>query len=194
MMASKNWPNSKYFGRTREDIKAEWASSGEQASSEGTKMHKNIENFLNNEPLTHAVSKEFNMFLNFWRDLNRQYPRLRPYRTEQLVYDESIGLAGSIDLVLMDDAGNTFIFDWKRSKEIKLDNKFEKGFPPFQHYDNCNYSHYTLQLNFYRHILETKYNAKVIFMMLVILHPDQDNFLCYPIPRVDVSHVWHTLN
>lgn len=194
MMASINWPKSKYFGRTAEDIKNEWKVNSERASSEGTKMHKNIENFFNNEPLSHEGGKEFKMFMNFWNDIQRQYPGLRVRRTEPLVYDEDVGIAGSIDLVLEDEYGNTYIFDWKRSKDIKFENKFEKGFPPFEKYDNCNFSHYTLQLNFYRHILETKYQAKVVFMMLIILHPDQDNYQCHVIPRVELNHIWHTLN
>jgi len=123
----------------------------------------------------------------------QKYTNLKIYRTEWLVYDETIGLAGSIDCVLEDDNNNLYILDWKRSKEIKMENTYEKGKAPFDNFDHCNYWHYTLQLNFYKHILETKYNKKVVFMMLVILHPNQENYLCHPILDIDLSSIWNTL-
>ena len=71
-----------------------------------------------------------------------------------------------------------------------MTNSFERGYPPFDHYDNCNYSHYSLQLNFYRHMLQTKYNKNVIYMMLVILHPNQTSYICHPVSNIDLSGVW----
>lgn len=194
MMLSCKWPQSKYFGRTPESIKGEWKQTGDEASKLGTMMHKNIEQYFNGEVIDNSDTKEFSMFMKFWQDFTKTYPTLHPYRTEWLIYDENIKIAGSIDCVLEDDKGNLVIIDWKRSKEIKMENKYEKGKVPFDQYDNCNFSHYSLQLNFYRHILETKYNKNVFFMMLVILHPNQSSYICHPIPRIDISKIWHTLN
>jgi len=193
MMKSKNWPQSKYFGRSIDSIKEEWETNKNSASQLGTKMHKSIEDFLNEDENFKPDTKELQMFMNFWKDLNSQYPTFKIYRTEWLVYDEKIGLAGSIDCILKDENDSLIIVDWKRSKEIKLKNHFEKGKSPFNNYDHCNYSHYSLQLNFYRHILETKYNQKVLFMMLVVLHPDQTNYVCHPVNRIELSHLWNNL-
>jgi len=193
MMSSRNWTQSKYYGRTVESIKEEWRLNGENASGLGTIMHRSIEQFLNDEPPDSPDTKEFGMFLQFWNNLLSTYPTLRPYRTEWLVYDETIGLAGSIDCVLTDDNGNVVIIDWKRSKEIKTSNRYEKGKWPFDQFEHCNYSHYRLQLNFYRHMLENIYNKNVIYMMLVILHPDQDNYQCFPVDRIELSSIWNRL-
>jgi len=46
-----------------------------------------------------------------------------------------------------------------------------------RHLDHCNYSHYSLQLNVYKRILETRYDLFVSEMFLVILHPDNDSYL-----------------
>lgn len=194
MMASKRWPQSKYHGRTAESIKEEWEANGKEASGLGTIMHKSIEQYLNHENIDDSESREFSMFTQFWSDFTTRYPMLKPYRTEWLVYDEDISLAGSIDFVLSDDKGNLVILDWKRSKEIKKENSYEKGKEPFSKYDNCNYSHYSLQLNFYRHMLENKYNKNVIFMMLVVIHPNQTSYICHPIDRIELTHLWMTLN
>lgn len=194
MMASWRWSQSKYYGQTAEAIKQSWDLSGKTSAHQGTLMHKSIEDFINGEPVEHSNTEEFSMFQNFWNDLLVKYPTLRPYRTEWLIYDEDVGIAGSIDCVLSDPNGNIVILDWKRSKEIKTENRYEKGKGVFCNYDNCNYSHYGLQLNFYRHILEKRYNKNVIFMMLVVLHPDQPSYICHPIQHIDLSNVWQTIN
>lgn len=194
MMSSNKWHYSKYYGQTREEIKDGWDKNAKEASSLGTIMHQRIEDYLNGKEVDVPDTKEFQMFKVFWADLTTQYSTLRIYRTEWLVYDEDVGVAGSIDCVLSDAAGNLVIIDWKRSKEIKMSNRHEKGKYPFHLNDNCNYIHYSLQLNFYRHMLETKYGKNVIFMMLVILHPNQSNYMCYVIDRIDVSGWWPLLN
>ena len=56
--------------------------------------------------------------------------------------------------------------------------------------DHCNYNHYTLQLNIYRHILQTKYQMNVIFLMLVILHPNQQGFFAVPVRLMDMTQMW----
>lgn len=194
MMKSRNWSKSKYFGKTKEEIKDEWKKSGEEASSLGTLMHKDIENYLNGLPVNNPDTKEFKMFLKFYLDLLKIYPTLKIYRTEWLVYDEDIKLAGSIDCVLSDDKGNLVLLDWKRSKEIKMSNSFSKGKCPFENLDDCNYEHYSLQLNFYRHILETKYKKNVLDMMIIVLHPNQDIAQFHQIRKIDLSSFWKELN
>lgn len=186
--------SARYQGKTKEQIKEEWENNGKVSSELGTKMHADIENFLNTDPVLNPEAIEYQYFQSFWQAFIQQYPMCKPYRTEWLVFDEANKIAGSIDCVL--SAGNdtdVIILDWKRSKEIKYENRFEKGFTPFHNLDNCNYSHYMLQLNIYRHMLETKYNKRVIFMMLVICHPDFPTYQCIPVPQYDIASVWHLL-
>lgn len=193
MMKSKNWPNSKYFGKTKKQIKDEWNNNGKISSELGTKMHADIEYYLNDQKVLEPDNIEFKYFLNFWSDFNKKYPEVVPYRTEWVVYDEDKKFAGSIDCVLADKNDNLILVDWKRSKEIKKSNVYEKGYKPFDYMDNCNFSHYTLQLNFYRHILENKYNKNVIFMMLVVLHPNSDNYKCHPVEKFELNHLWEDI-
>ena len=47
MMGSNNWPNSKYFGLTREEIKDSWERNRDEAAKAGTEMHYNIECYYN---------------------------------------------------------------------------------------------------------------------------------------------------
>jgi ATP-dependent exoDNAse (exonuclease V) beta subunit len=196
MMKSKNWTNSKYYGMSKGEIKAQWSENGKNAASIGTLMHFNIELFLNGINVIDETP-QFNHFLNFWNVFNNKYPQFVPYNTEKLVFFENFGkdnqtLCGSIDFIMEDDTGKIIILDWKCSKEIKTEGR-DKGFEPFNCLDNCNFSHYTLQLNIYRHILETKYNKEVTFMMLVVLHPNQTNYICMAVDKIDLTDIWPTL-
>lgn len=200
----------RYFGMTVNQITDAWEVNRVQASSLGTAFHKTVEDYLNSagQQFPPTITTEFDYFLNFWRDLTTQYPGLSLYRTEWMVFDENIGLAGSIDCILRDTQGNFLIVDWKRSKEIKLNNRYQKGLSVFCNFDDCNWSHYQLQLNFYREILErhymtelcavagsnpVPYQGKVTYMMNVVCHPDQRNYQCFPVPHIDVSAVWTQL-
>jgi len=76
------------------------------------------------------------------------------------------------------------IYDWKRSKEIKMENSWENGHAPLDHLPNANYWHYTLQLNTYRWFLETYYGLKISDMYLIILHPDNANYQRFRLNRL----------
>lgn len=174
MMRSKNWPNSPYFGQTAEEIKNQWTQSGLDATTKGTYMHKSIELFYNNEPITDNDTPEYKMFMDFQAD---HKDTLEAYRTEWEVYDEDHKIAGSIDMVFRNlDDGTYSIYDWKRTKEIKTRNAFGgRGSHPLTSFHDCNYVHYSLQLNIYKRILETKYGKTIRDMYLVCMHPDYPN-------------------
>ena len=189
MMKGKNWnPASKYWGMTPQQIKAMWASNGQEVSGAGTNMHFQIECFMNNSDLppgyrhsqlldhyydTHEETDdtpEWTYFLEFVKN----NPDLKPYRTEWLIYDEEIKLAGSIDMVYENPDGTLMIYDWKRSKEITKTNGWNKSAITecIQHLPDTNYWHYSLQLNTYKTILESRYGKKVTSLFLVKLHPN----------------------
>jgi ATP-dependent exoDNAse (exonuclease V) beta subunit len=200
MMASKKWPSSEYYGMAKEEIKKQWSDNGRNASQLGTTMHASIEDYFN---LTYPIipeptenhTPEFIQFLTFWKTYNSKFPEWRPYRTEWVVYDEDKKLAGSIDMTLCNDAGQINIMDWKRSKKIERMNSWQRGFGPFSHLDDCNFNHYTLQLNIYRHILETKYNKQIVGLYLVICHPNQTSAQFLPVDKKvdEIAALWNLL-
>lgn len=189
MMSSKKWPASKYYGKTAAAIKKEWNDNGQSASGAGTAMHLSIEQFLHGHPelIQPEIFKtpEWRYFTNFWNDVKGD---LVPYRSEWEVWSEEYKLAGSIDMIFYRKSDNSYvIYDWKRSKEIKTSNDFEKGLGPLEHLDACNYWQYTLQLNVYRWFLETYYGLKISDMYLVIMHPDNKNYRRIQLNRLDTE-------
>lgn len=175
MMASRNWSKSPYNGQSPEKIKKGWEVNRDKAATAGTAMHENIEMYYNNEP-HEKDSKEFSMFSNFLND----FPNLEPYRTEWEIFDEVSNVAGSVDMLYKDpdNPGSLIIADWKRSKEIKMSNRWQKGTDSLtRHLEDCNFIHYSLQLALYKYILQTRYGQKITGTFLVILHPNQENYM-----------------
>ena len=171
MMNGKNWKNSKYYGMSADEIKNVWKENGRKASTAGTKMHYDIECFYNNIEVTNN-STEYDYFLRF----HKQHTELEPYRTEWMIYDKELKLAGSIDMIYKNSDGSLSIYDWKRCKEIKKENRWKSSKTEcISHLPDSNYWHYTLQLNTYKAILESKYGVKVKDLHLVCLHPDNKN-------------------
>jgi ATP-dependent exoDNAse (exonuclease V) beta subunit len=197
MMRGKNWnPENKYWGMTAEQIKKQWSDNGASVSGAGTDMHYQIECFMNNPlkpyPYTqgqlteyyyenelkdgsdppHPISLEWTYFLEF----TKQYPDLKPYRTEWTIYHEDLKLSGSIDMVYENPDGTLTIYDWKRSKEISRINKYNKFAVTdcISHFPDSNFWHYSLQLNTYKAILQEKYDKTVTDLYLVRLHPDAE--------------------
>jgi ATP-dependent exoDNAse (exonuclease V) beta subunit len=189
MMASPKWTESKWYkpGITAKEIEEQWNANGREASGAGTAMHLAIEQFLNGSEhviLPHIKeTTEWRYFMNFWREHGAD---LEPYRTEWEVWSEDHKLAGQIDMVYRRKSDGKFlIYDWKRSKEIKTENKFQTGLPPIQHLPDCNYWHYTLQLNVYRWFLENLYGLVIDDMYLLVLHPDNKNYKRVRLNRMD---------
>lgn len=170
MMNGSNWTKSKYYGKSKDEIKKEWSDSGLEATTKGTALHKAIEDTYNGIPFQcDPNAEEYNQFLQFFDD---HKDKLTAYRTEWEVYDESANLAGSIDMVFKNMDDDTYsIYDWKRTKEIKKYGFGKKGKYPMHNYHDCNFTHYSLQLNIYKYILEKYYGIKIRDMFLVCMHP-----------------------
>jgi ATP-dependent exoDNAse (exonuclease V) beta subunit len=186
MMRSRNWCNNKYYGMTANEIKKEWDKNRDEAALAGTNMHFDIECFYNNCYKDTNNSCEFDFFMNFHNSIGS---KMTPYRTEWMVYHEEYRLAGSIDMVFENPDGTLQIYDWKRCKEIKKINAWNKfsTTPELEDLPDTNFWHYTLQLNTYKTILEEKYGKKVTDMYLVCLHPNNsnNNFLRYKVPDLN---------
>jgi len=87
---------------------------------------------------------------------------------------------GSVDMLFKDPIvdNGLIIMDWKRSKEIKMSSAYGKGTNPLTaQLDDCNYNHYSLQLTIYKQILEQYYGYTITGCYIVVLHPNQSEYL-----------------
>ncbi len=173
MMASRNWHNSKYYGSDPLAIKASWKQNGEEQAALGTALHADIELHYNDPSAVHNTSKEWTHCEQFFRD----HQHMTPFRTEWRIWDEQLQLAGTIDMVFRNQDGTVSLYDWKRSKEFKHENRWQNATTPQLSYlPDCNVSHYRLQLTMYKAILERNYDLRVRDMFLVRFHPNAEAY------------------
>ena len=190
---------------TAEHLKEQWDSNGMMASFAGTHMHKQIEEYLNGDeymaPMCRFtfdgkhihidkiihIDKEIEYFLKFAEDVD-----FTPFRTEWRVFDEELGIAGTIDLICSCSDGSFEFYDWKRSKSLIDEygnvcrtNKFNTcGINGLEHIQDCSYWHYALQQNLYKRIVEKCYGLKISAMHLLVLHPDYNRYHIIEIPNM----------
>lgn len=197
MRKGRNWnPQNKYWGMTDEEIKAGWEKNRDEAARAGTRMHELIEwfyeypDFVTEAHLEYMASAfempELLQFLNFHR--TEVLPRgWQPFRTELRAFSRKHNLAGSVDMIYITPEGKLVVVDWKRSKEIKRQNRFRKGCGPLQHLDDCNFVHYSLQLNLYDWMLKTYLQMPVEALYLAVFHPNQRDYQMIAVPPMQME-------
>lgn len=171
MKNGKNWNESnKYWGMTNDEIKELWSKNGQEQSQKGTDLHYDIECYYNNMDISNNTV-EWTYFLKFLKN----HKHLTPYRTEWMVWDKELKVAGSIDMVFENEDGRLSIYDWKRAKEIKRSAWSYSKTECIDHIPDSNFWHYSLQLNTYKYLLEKNYGKEIKDMYLVRLHPNNKN-------------------
>lgn len=182
-------------------LREEWDARGAFASQTGTYLHKQIEKYLNQrvEPHDLLCDLEYNgkyLHLNKWVDISKEWSYFKafdcattyqPFRTEWCVFDKEAGIAGTIDLICTRNDGTYEIYDWKRSNKIDPAerNQWSSGINGLEHMTDTAYSHYCLQQNLYRYMLEKNYGISISRMNLVVLHPNLDSYKIVPVPRME---------
>ena len=157
---SMTHPN--YIGQTAEDIIKTW----DTIAQNGTKIHKEIENYIIDKTNpTHLKSKSAIQWLHKY--LLKSDFDLHP---EIIVFSKDLQIAGSIDLLLYDKIKDEYIIiDWKTNKDIPRTSYNNKKGIQLETADllDCKFNHYTLQLSFFRFLLEKKYNFKINNQLIV---------------------------
>lgn len=170
-------PSYKYFRMTGEEIVAQWENLRNESAEAGTYLHACIDAYARQSEVVDAPP-EFRHFL----DLVDEF-EFEPIRSEWAVFDEEYEVAGTLDM-LFRYQGEVFLFDWKRTEEMKRDNRWESGFGPVCDLPNCNFWKYALQQNIYAYILKKRYGICVSGARLVVLHPDNPSYEIHPVPRM----------
>jgi hypothetical protein len=174
-----------------ETILTKWDLNRDEAANRGTWMHLQCELWANRDEC-HLHGPEGSMFMRYVRE-NLEPLGVRAYRTEWEVYGVPEDLAGSIDFVgRIDkpgdpDHGKIVIVDWKRSRQLRFQDKHAIGKTmraPLDRLPDSAKWHYALQLNCYAYLLETYYGVEVAWMEVACFHPDNEgNPYAFRAPR-----------
>ncbi len=190
-------PSNPLFGYEVNEIVQIWKERGLEAASLGTFLHEQIEKFYLNQE--YVETEEFYQFKNFVEN----HPDIEPYRSEWRIFDDNIGVAGTIDLIVKSEQGFD-IYDWKRSKKIinpfegkpiEIDTWGKVGIGKLNHIDDTSYNRYCLQQSLYKYILEQNYGIEVNNMFLIVMNPEYDNYYKVSVPylRNEIEHILGTI-
>jgi hypothetical protein len=187
ILKSAGYVNSEYYTKNQKDAKNYILRKWKEMRNNGTALHLQIQNYLssnlssdNGKP---PESIEFSYFLNFLK----KHRYLKTVVCEKIIFSSNKKVAGTIDCLMKDEEKNEYyLIDWKCSKEIKTSSD-KTGFGPCEKVIDCNYNHYMLQLNIYRHILETNYGITIRRMWLINLHRNNKNYKRFSIQKYEVS-------
>lgn len=172
----------------------EWDSKGRQSREVGTFMHQQIENYFLEKPINYEyhytydgiyvqedtvidIYYEIELFEEFREDVP-----VIPFRSEWRIFDRSLKLAGTIDLISKNEDGSYNIYDWKRSSRLNNENRYQRGLGKLAHLEDTPRNHYYLQQNLYRYILEHQYGLNIREMKLVGLYGPLD---VIDVPKMD---------
>jgi ATP-dependent exoDNAse (exonuclease V) beta subunit len=180
---------AKKHKKSIEEVQKAWKEEGRKAVEKGTKFHGEMESRLIDAGEVEIDGKRYPVFPSPLVDgikiaiplqlEEKLYPEL-------LIYSHRYKVAGQADLVEIRDK-KIHIKDYKTSKEIKLESYrhwkhgHEMMLFPLSHLMNCNFYHYSMQLNIYAHLLKT-HNPKLKIGDLEIHHIKDDELIIYPVP------------
>lgn len=182
--------SGEYAGKTPEEILKMWDNTRE----EGSKKHAAIDHYLCGQAggisLKGKVDNDMPPPKSFFEWYNK-YKDWKPYRTEWSIFDYDTRIAGQLDVLFMD--GDKYrLVDWKNTKGINTEGYGNKRGKHTLTHDlpDCNYQHYRLQLNIYRHILEKNYGLHISSMHLVNFPPklvEEGIFEEYELEHLDIN-------
>jgi len=181
MKKSPNWPQSKYFGMTDDEIKTLWTRDGETASRLGTELHAFIEEYYLTGNANHD-SVEFQQFLDFAKQA-----KLVNTLNEHRLVSSRFQLAGTVDCIATNEDGTYDVYDWKRCKDMNT-SYGHSIHPQLSHIPSSNFWKYSIQLNLYRMLMEES-GMVVRDMYIVCFHPEHLGFQKYKVGRMDLETI-----
>lgn len=158
--------NSKGKPITAWDVRKEWEEKRISSSSAGSLTHYEIEEYIKgniDSCVVDVFTPKAKQAIKWFYKSPLADKDIAP---EVIIYDDELGLAGTIDLLCV-DGENVVLADWKTSKKITK-RGYGKGIASLP---NANYYHYQLQLSTYAYLLERQ-GKKIKNLLLVHLLDD----------------------
>lgn len=189
---------AKKMGLSVQEVLDMWEYENHFAKIKGTHIHAFNEYLWKNQNYMYPIDKvkaEFDgldPLEKIWNNLtkialefyNTYNDRIIPVGLELVIGDEDLKICGSIDFLCFSKKLNSLIIiDYKSNKQIKFESyRGQKMTGCLSHLDDCNYIHYSLQLNGYQYILEKKTGLKL----------NNQHFLIWMNENNDTYHIFKT--
>lgn len=205
---------AKKLGISVDEMKFIWSEKNLFSTTLGTCFHKIAESVytgipytLNSAELQHSLGEEsydilkvalptlVKQFSSFYRDTK---DTLIPIKNELVIGDlNDTRICGTMDMLVYNNKSEQFeIYDFKTNRDITYSNTYGERFcKPLDDLDACEFNTYSLQLSFYKYIIEKYTNIKIGAMYIVWFNRDKD--ACDVIATQDfmlkIKHILETL-
>ena len=125
--------------------------------------------------LKNDIAKLIPQAINFYNDYKDIYELIG---CEIYLGDEEYDECGATDQMMLNkNTGEIVIIDYKTNKKIEYESfKHKKMLVPLHEFDDCNYIHYSFQLNDYKYKFEKNTNLKVSETFIVYFNINADNY------------------
>jgi len=165
-------------GVTQEEIKERWKKLNSDSKAYGSKIHSVLEDYNNTKTITEGYD-----------DLINAYKKLRVIAdddsllVEEKLYNHSYKLAGTADIIRLEDKGGFSVFDLKTNKKFNLYNHYsEYLLHPLSHLTACEYTTYALQLSLYAFMYQNMTGRNVNQLGVIYYNKEDKEFIYFPTP------------
>jgi len=180
---------SKDMGITPDELKSKWEFSAKLAQIKGTITHEILENKLAGteftypqelilshfgyDPVQDLVQNMIPLIDKFMQDIDG---KMVPVASELIVGDSDYLVGGTVDQIFYNrKSGKLEVWDWKTNKQIKTSSRYYH-LPPIDHIADTELDHYSLQLSFYKLILEKNTNLEFGDSYIVWLNENNSDY------------------
>jgi hypothetical protein len=173
--------NSKWFGMDPVEIIKLWKAENLRSTDAGTWVHNKWEKNVSSLKHKEWEGKKLKVFPGKWEGETKIAPAQELEEgvyPEHIIYNENLQVCGQADIVNVRD-GFVDVIDYKTSKEIEDHSYgFKYGnasmmLEPVNHLEDCNLSHYVLQLGIYMRLILLK-NPALKPGKLILIHVKMD--------------------
>lgn len=172
-------------GVSQEEIKERWKKINSASKTYGSKIHSVLEDYNSAKIVTDG-----------YEDLICAYRKLNiiaeddALLVEEKLHDHLYKLAGTADIIRLEDKGGFSVFDLKTNKKFNLFNQYsEYLLHPLAHLTACEYTTYALQLSLYAFMYQGMTGRNVNQLGVIYYNKEDNDFVHYPTPylKADVT-------
>lgn len=162
-------------GVKKHHISRAWDFINKKGTIKGSAIHDYTENLFYNKKFDYPKEKIFNEFgfdpvikeyvktkQHVDKFYNDSFGKLMPIKAELVIYDEIALIGGMVDMLFYNiRAGEFQIWDWKTNKDFTFECKKRHLLHDLFVLEDCDLEIYSLQLQFYKYIIEKYTNIKL---------------------------------
>lgn len=165
-------------GVTQEEIKERWKKINNDSKVYGSKIHEILENYNSAK----IIAEGYEDLINAYKELG-VITDDDTLLVEEKLHNHNYKLAGTADIIRLEDRGGFSIFDLKTNKKFNLYNQYsEYLLAPLSHLSACEYTTYSLQLSLYAYMYQSMTGRNVNQLGIVYYNKEDNEFVYYPAP------------